>query len=334
MIVIGIETSCDETGIGIYDSNKGVLANTIYSQIKFHNRYGGVVPELASREHVIKIISVIESVLKSYKFKFDDIDLISYTKGPGLIGSLLIGSFFSKIFSYIIKKPIIGINHLEGHLLSVFLNKLYIPEFPFICLLVSGGHTMLFKVINFCEYFLLGETLDDSAGESFDKIAKCLNLNYPGGPEIEKLSNGVIYDFFKFTRSFVVNDNLDFSFSGLKTSVVNLISKVNSKKLKREIAYSFQEAIIDILLFKCKKAIELTKIKNLVIVGGVSSNKRLRKKIGILKILLNVNIFFPKYEFCKDNGAMIAFAGYKRFKNGHYDKYFFSDIFTTNFGFF
>ncbi|HFL8794693.1 MAG TPA: tRNA (adenosine(37)-N6)-threonylcarbamoyltransferase complex transferase subunit TsaD [Candidatus Azosocius sp. HAIN] len=313
MKILGIETSCDETGIAIYDSKKLLICNEIYSQIIIHKNFGGPVPELSSRDHIQKIIPLFLKTIKNSSIKIYDIIAISYTYGPGLSGSLMIGTSFAKSLSYKLKIPTIKINHLEGHIFSSFINNKK-PKFPFISLIISGGHTMLIKIEKIGFYKILGETLDDSTGEILDKISKLLNLGYPGGKEIEKKSKKNINNYYNFPKPLTKNKNLNFSFSGLKTHIKNIINKTNlNKNIIENIAYSLQETIIDTLFIKCFRAIEFNKINNLSISGGVSINKKLKIKFLQLIKKNKTNIFFPKNSLCTDNGGMISFVGYQKF---------------------
>ncbi|AGS06997.1 tRNA (adenosine(37)-N6)-threonylcarbamoyltransferase complex transferase subunit TsaD [Candidatus Profftella armatura] len=320
MIILGIESSCDDSGLALYDTHiKNLRSHVICSQNLVHKEYGGVVPELAARTHIQTIIPLLSKLLKNSNLELKKIDIIAYTRGPGLPGSLLVGSSIACSIALSINKPVIGINHLEGHLLSPFLSNNSLT-FPFIALLVSGGHTQLIKVNSIGNYFLLGETLDDAAGDTFDKIAKMLDLGYPGGPEISLISEFGDPNIYKFPRPMLYTNNFNFSFSGLKTSVLNVIKNIKLDSLKKEkanIARGFLDAIIDVLTFKCIAALKNTGINKLVVVGGVGANKQLRKKLNILKKQYNYTVFYPKKEFCTDNGAMIAFAGAMRIENNY-----------------
>lgn len=321
-IILGIETSCDETGVAIYSGSRGLLANTLHSQIDLHQLYGGVVPELASRDHIKKIIPLIKECLNQAQLDKHQIDAIAYTAGPGLNGALLIGASVANGMAFGLNKPTIPIHHLEGHLLSPLLN-VDKPEPPFIALLVSGGHSQLILVSQIGEYTMLGDTLDDAAGEAFDKTAKMLGLPYPGGKYLAKLAlNGL--EKYKLPRPMIHSNDLNMSFSGLKTAVLTLINNLKQqetdKQLKQEmkqnIAKSIEEAITDVLVKKSLKAIEQTGIKRLVVSGGVSSNLSLRNKLNQQK---NITVFYPPLELCTDNGAMIALAGHTRLTYAKYD---------------
>ncbi len=306
MQILGIETSCDETGIAIYDSEKGLLGHTLHSQASLHAQYGGTVPELASRDHIQRLIPLTRLVFEQANSSEKDITAIAYTKGPGLIGALLTGASFAKALGYAWKIPTIGVHHLEGHLLAALLET-PAPTFPFVALLVSGGHTMLVHVTDIGHYTLLGNSLDDAAGEAFDKTARALNLGYPGGPAIEKSALNGISGQYTLPRPLTARPGLDFSFSGLKTAVINTIKKTElNNQAVADIALAFQDAVIDTLIIKSKRALEQTGCTNLVIAGGVGANKALRNKIQSIG-----NVFFPSIEFCTDNGAMIAFSGYQ-----------------------
>ena len=308
MKTLGIETSCDETAIAIYDSNHGIIGESVYSQIKMHAEYGGVVPELASRDHCVKIVDVLSEALKDIDIK--SIDQIAYTSGPGLLGALLIGESFAQGLSTALKIPLIPINHLEGHLMSPVME---FPEIkiPYICLLVSGGHSMIVDVKERGNYEILGQSQDDAVGEAFDKVGKLLDLPYPGGPHIEKLAlegNPKAYDF---PRPMMQGDNLDLSFSGLKTAVLYTIRDIVNltDQIKADIAASFQQAVIEVLSKKIKKAVEITGRSEVIIAGGVAANKALRTAIKDLEISLGIKVFYPSLKYCGDNAAMIAFVG-------------------------
>jgi len=309
MNILGIETSCDETGIAIYNTEKqSIISEQLFSQASKHAEYGGVVPELASRDHLIKIIPLIKLTLEEARLKFSDLDGIAYTAGPGLRGPLLIGASMAKSLAFSLKIPSIGIHHMEAHLLINLLED-PAPKFPFLTLLISGGHCLLINAKELGSYEIVGQTIDDAVGEAFDKVSKLLELGYPGGPLIEKLAKSGDSSAFSFPRPMINKDNLDFSFSGLKTAVFYALKdvKVINKKIKANIAASFQDAVADTLLIKSKKALEETKQNELVIGGGVASNKYIRKKL--VEGLKDNKIYFPPLERCTDNGAMVAFAG-------------------------
>ena len=308
MKTLGIETSCDETAIAVYDSNDGIIGESIYSQMKMHAEYGGVVPELASRDHCLKIVNVLEDALGNNSI--DSIDQIAYTSGPGLLGALLIGESFAQGLSTALNIPLIPINHLEGHLMSPMME---FPEIkmPFICLLVSGGHSMIVDVIEKGNYKIIGQSQDDAVGEAFDKVAKLLDLPYPGGPHIEKLALEGNPNSYDFPRPMIHSDNLDISLSGLKTSVLYTLQKIKNlnHNKKADIAASFQKAVTDLLVAKIIKAIEETKRKEVIIAGGVAANKLIRSEFKKLEDLLGIKVYYPDLKYCGDNAAMIAFVG-------------------------
>jgi len=324
MRILGIETSCDETGIAIYDDKQGLLAHDLYSQVEVHAEYGGVVPELASRDHVTKILPLIKKVLLDANTSPKEIDGLAYTTGPGLIGALMVGACVGRSLAYAWKVPAIGIHHMEGHLLAPMLGDTY-PEFPFVALLVSGGHTQLVEVKNVGVYHILGESLDDAAGEAFDKAAKMLDLDYPGGPAIAELAKKGVAGRFKFPRPMINRSGLDFSFSGLKTFTLNTIIShrmdniLPDDQTMADIAYAFEDAVVDTLKIKCIRALKKTGLQRLVIAGGVSANVRLRETLAESLSEVDGKVFFARHEFCTDNGAMIAFAGCQRLLVGQHD---------------
>lgn len=319
MRVLGIETSCDETGVAIYDDHQGLLSHQLYSQVKLHADYGGVVPELASRDHVRKLVPLIKACLQEANCSAKDIDGIAFTKGPGLVGALLVGSSVARSLAYAWNKPAVGVHHMEGHLLAPMLDD-PAPEFPFVALLVSGGHSMMVKVEGIGQYQVLGESVDDAAGEAFDKTAKLLGLDYPGGPLLAKLAEKGEAGHYKFPRPMTTKPGLDFSFSGLKTFAANTIrASDGSEQTQANIAYAFQEAVVDTLAIKCKRALKHTGLKRLVIAGGVSANKQLRADLGSMMKSIKGEVFYPRLEFCTDNGAMIAYAGLQRLKAGEFE---------------
>jgi N6-L-threonylcarbamoyladenine synthase len=319
MRVLGIETSCDETGVAIYDDQLGLMSHRLYSQVKLHADYGGVVPELASRDHVRKLVPLIKGSLQDANCSAKDIDGIAFTKGPGLVGALLVGSSVARSLAYAWNKPAVGVHHMEGHLLAPMLDE-PAPEFPFVALLVSGGHSMMVKVEGIGQYEVLGESVDDAAGEAFDKTAKLLGLDYPGGPLLAKLAEKGEAGHYKFPRPMTTKPGLDFSFSGLKTFAANTIrASDGSDQTKANIAYAFQEAVVDTLAIKCKRALKHTKLKRLVIAGGVSANKQLREELAAMMKSIKGEVFYPRLEFCTDNGAMIAYAGLQRLKAGEFE---------------
>lgn len=316
MRVLGIETSCDETGIAIYDGDRGLLSHVLYSQIPLHADYGGVVPELASRDHVRKTLPLIKQALSEAGLTAADIDGVAYTAGPGLAGALLVGATLGRSLAFAWQKPALAVHHMEGHLLAPMLEE-KAPEFPFLALLVSGGHTQLVAVKGIGQYQLLGESIDDAAGEAFDKTAKLMGLDYPGGPLLAKLATQGDATKYSFPRPMTDRPGLDFSFSGLKTAASMVIQKEgNSTQVQADIAASFQQAVVDTLLIKCRRALEQTGYKRLVIAGGVSANESLRQQLAALMQSLKGEVYYPRKEFCTDNGAMIAFAGYQRLKAG------------------
>ena len=313
MLVLGIETSCDETGVALYDSKKGLLGHTLHSQIKLHAEYGGVVPELASRDHIRHIIPLIDQLLKEQSLKIEAIDSIAYTSGPGLSGALLVGSCVAEAMACSLNIPSIPIHHLEGHLLSPMLDK-KCPSFPFLALLVSGGHSQLIHVRAIGDYSIVGDTLDDAAGEAFDKTAQLLGLGYPGGLALSNLAEKG-GPFFTLPRPLLNSHGFNFSFSGLKTAVLTLVKKqeILNESIKANIAFEFQEAITDVLVKKSFLALEHLNLNQLVVSGGVGANKQLREKLTQISSKNNFKVFFPAFEFCTDNGAMIALAGALRY---------------------
>lgn len=320
MRILGIETSCDETGVAIYDSEQGLLGHQLYSQIALHSEYGGVVPELASRDHVRKLLPLIDDLVEQTSSK-GRIDGIAYTSGPGLIGALMVGACVGRSLAYAWDCAAIGVHHMEGHLLAPLLEASP-PSFPFVALLVSGGHTQLVEVQSIGEYRLLGESLDDAAGEAFDKAAKMLDLDYPGGPNIAKLAASGDTKRFTFPRPMTDRPGLDFSFSGLKTFTLNTVTKhaqengLPDDQTSADIAAAFQEAVVDTLAIKCRRAIKQTGLKTLVVAGGVSANTRLRERLEQELNKLSSRVYYARHEFCTDNGAMIAFAGCQRLLAG------------------
>ncbi|MEE1673586.1 tRNA (adenosine(37)-N6)-threonylcarbamoyltransferase complex transferase subunit TsaD [Agarivorans aestuarii] len=316
MRVLGIETSCDETGVAIYDDQQGLLADVLYSQVKLHADYGGVVPELASRDHIRKTIPLIKEAMAKANCSPEDIDAVTYTAGPGLVGALLVGSLTARSIAMAWNKPAVPVHHMEGHLLAPMLEE-NPPEFPFLALLVSGGHTLLVEVDGIGEYQILGESIDDAAGEAFDKTAKLLGLDYPGGPALSRLAEKGTPGRFTFPRPMTDRPGLDMSFSGLKTFAKNTIdAEGKDEQTQADIALAFQQALVETLIIKCRRALKQTGLKRLVIAGGVSANKSLREQLGELLESRGGKVFYPRPEFCTDNGAMIAYAGMQRFKAG------------------
>ncbi len=320
MRVLGIETSCDETGIALYDSERGLLGHALYSQVAMHADYGGVVPELASRDHIRKTLPLIEEVLGQAGLSRSELDGIAYTAGPGLIGALMVGGAIATALGYALNIPVVGVHHMEGHLLAPMLEE-NPPAFPFVALLVSGGHTQLVRVDGIGQYQVLGESVDDAAGEAFDKTAKMLGLDYPGGPLIAKLAEQGDAGRFRFPRPMTDRPGLDFSFSGLKTFTLNLIQQHQAQdpvhtQVRADIAAGFQEAVVDTLAIKCRRVLEQTGLKTLVIAGGVSANRRLRQVLEASVAKQRAKVFYARPEFCTDNGAMIAYAGCQRLLAG------------------
>jgi N6-L-threonylcarbamoyladenine synthase len=318
MIVLGVESSCDETGLALYDTQRGLLSHALHSQVAMHEEYGGVVPELASRDHIRRAIPLLEHTLAQAGIGLAGIDAIAYTQGPGLAGALLVGSSIACALGLAADKPVIGVHHLEGHLLSPLLAS-DPPAFPFIALLVSGGHTQLMRVDGVGQYTLLGETLDDAAGEAFDKSAKLLGLGYPGGPAISRLAEFGDPLAYKLPRPMLHSKDFNFSFSGLKTAVLTVVKNHREKVIaniceqdKADIARGFVDAIVDVLTAKCVSALKHTGLKRLVIAGGVGANSQLRASLNAAAEKKRFKVFYPELEFCTDNGAMIAFAGAMR----------------------
>jgi N6-L-threonylcarbamoyladenine synthase len=321
MRVLGIETSCDETGVAIYDSEQGLLGDVLYSQVKMHAEYGGVVPELASRDHVRKLLPLLDEVFQKAGLKKGDVDALAYTSGPGLIGALMVGASTGRALALAWGIPAIGVHHMEGHLLAPMLEDTP-PSFPFVALLVSGGHTQLVQVDGIGQYSLLGESLDDAAGEAFDKAAKMLGLDYPGGPLVAKHALQGDRTRFRFPRPMVDRPGMDMSFSGLKTYTLNTSNDHRDKNGRIDdqticdIAAAFEEAVVDTLAIKCKRALQHTGFKQLIIAGGVSANQRLRERLEEMVQKERAKLFYARPEFCTDNGAMIAYAGCQRLMAG------------------
>jgi N6-L-threonylcarbamoyladenine synthase len=314
--VLGIETSCDETGVAIHDSQRGLLAQALYSQIELHAQYGGVVPELASRDHVRKLLPLIRQTLAEAGLSLGDLGGVAYTAGPGLVGALLVGAATGRALAWALDVPAIGVHHMEGHLLAPLLDP-DPPAPPFVALLVSGGHTQLVDVQGIGDYRLLGETLDDAAGEAFDKTAKLMGLPYPGGPQLAALAERGRAGVFTFSRPMTDRPGLDFSFSGLKTQVMLAFERSDrSEQTRADIAVAFQDAVADTLAIKCERALKQGNARTLVVAGGVGANRRLRARLLALGERLRVRVCFPPPELCTDNGAMIAFAGALRLAAG------------------
>ena len=309
MLILGIESSCDETGLALYDTDAGkLLAHAVHSQVAMHEAYGGVVPELASRDHIRRLVPLARGVLGQARKRQEDLGAIAYTQGPGLAGALLAGAAFAHGLAFALGVPAIGVHHMEGHLLSPMLSA-HPPQFPFVALLVSGGHTQLMKVAQAGSYELLGETLDDAAGEAFDKTAKLLGLGYPGGPAVSKLAESGVPGRHKLPRPMIHSDDLDFSFSGLKTAVLTLVrGKEPDPQFHADVARAFVDAAVDVLVAKCVKALQKTGMKRLVVAGGVGANKQLRAALGEAATTNGFEVFYPEPELCTDNGAMIACA--------------------------
>jgi N6-L-threonylcarbamoyladenine synthase len=317
MKILGIETSCDETGVALYDTGEGLLSHRLYSQVALHAEYGGVVPELASRDHIRKTVPLIREVMDDASLQLGDLDGIAYTAGPGLIGALMVGASVGRSLAWGLNIPAVAVHHMEGHLLAPMLDE-NVPEFPFVALLVSGGHTMLVNVKAVGDYQIMGESLDDAVGEAFDKTAKMLGLGYPGGPVLAALADSVdaqesASPSYIFPRPMIKHQGLDFSFSGLKTfALTTWQTSGKTDQDKAKIAHAFQEAVVDTLFIKCRRALKKVDSQRLVIAGGVGANKRLREKLAGL----DAQVYFPRMEFCTDNGAMIAYAGAIRLQAG------------------
>jgi len=323
MLILGLETSCDETGVALYDTERGLLAHALFSQVDIHVEYGGVVPELASRDHVRKTLPLIEEVLAEAGCMAADIDGVAYTAGPGLVGALMVGTTLARALAWGWGVPVLGVHHMEGHLLAPMLEEEH-PEFPFVALLVSGGHTQLVRVDGIGEYRLLGESLDDAAGEAFDKAAKMLGLPYPGGPHIARLAQQGDPARFDFPRPMVNRPGLDFSFSGLKTFTLNTVQACRdagelTEQDKCDIARAFEDAVVATLVIKCRRALKQEGLKTLVIAGGVSANVNLRSGLDKALAKEGGRVFYPAPVFCTDNGAMIAYAGAQRLLAGQVD---------------
>ncbi|MBU3736036.1 MAG: tRNA (adenosine(37)-N6)-threonylcarbamoyltransferase complex transferase subunit TsaD [Methylobacterium sp.] len=315
MLVLGIESSCDETGVALYDTDTGLLSHALHSQVRMHAEYGGVVPELASRDHIRRVLPLTEKVLIDAGRCLRDLDAIAYTQGPGLAGALLVGASVAEALAFTLDLPAIGVHHLEGHLLAPLLEQ-DPPDFPFVALLVSGGHTQLMRVDGIGRYALLGDTLDDAAGEAFDKTAKLLGLDYPGGPAVAMLAEQGRPGRFKLPRPMRNSGNLDFSFSGLKTAVLTAVNASDPAGNDRaDLAHAFQEAVVEVLVSKCVDALEQTGLHRLIVSGGVGANRCLRESLNRAAAAGGFQVKYPRLEFCTDNGAMIAFAGAMRLKH-------------------
>ncbi|MFT4767621.1 MAG: N6-L-threonylcarbamoyladenine synthase [Glaciecola sp.] len=323
MNVLGIETSCDETGVALYSTERGLLAHILYSQIAVHREYGGVVPELASRDHVRKTLPLVQEVLAAAGLKNSDVDAVAYTAGPGLVGALMVGATIARALALGWDVPALGVHHMEGHLLAPMLEENR-PEFPFVALLVSGGHTQLVRVDGIGEYQILGESLDDAAGEAFDKAAKMLGLPYPGGPQIARIAEDGDPKRFNFPRPMINRPGLNFSFSGLKTHTLTTVRALEAEapltnQDKADIARAFEEAVVSTLVIKCRRALAQESLDRLVMAGGVSANRNLRKQLAETLAKQGAEVFYPALQFCTDNGAMIAYAGAQRLAAGQAD---------------
>lgn len=320
MRVLGIETSCDDTAVAIYDSRQGLLAHSVYTQTDINQKYGGVVPELAARDHLRKVLPVLKKIIHDLKLDTPQgLDGIAYTAGPGLIGALMVGASIGRAMGWALGVPTIGVHHMEGHMLAPMLEP-DPPQFPFVALLVSGGHTLLVEVKAIGSYSILGESLDDAAGEAFDKTAKLLGLGYPGGPLLARLAEQGNKERYKFPRPMTDRPGLDFSFSGLKTFALNTwLNSEQDAQAKADIAWAFQAAVIDTLVIKCRRALQQTGLTRLVVAGGVSANQLLRQQLAQLVEKLGIEVHFPQPAFCVDNAAMIAYAGCQRLLNGQQD---------------
>ncbi len=323
MRVLGIETSCDETGVALYDSERGLLADALFSQIDLHRVYGGVVPELASRDHVKRLVPLLREVFDRAGVPEGEVDGVAYTAGPGLVGALLVGGACARALAFGWGVPALGVHHMEGHLLAPMLED-QPPSFPFVALLVSGGHTQLVRVDGIGRYELLGESLDDAAGEAFDKTAKLMGLPYPGGPEIARLAQSGTPGRFVFPRPMTDRPGLDFSFSGLKTATLNAWRELQASgaadnQSRCDVALAFEQAVVDTLTIKCRRALKATGLKRLVIAGGVSANRHLRASLESMAQGLKGELFYARPAFCTDNGAMIAYAGCQRLMAGQHD---------------
>ena len=317
--VLGIETSCDDTGLAVFDADKGLLGHRLFSQIALHRDYGGVVPELASRDHVRKVLPLAQALLTELNLRPSDLDGIAYTAGPGLAGALLVGAAFGRSLGFALGVPTLGVHHMEGHLLAPMLEPIP-PTFPFLALLVSGGHTLLVRVEGLGQYQILGESIDDAVGEAFDKTAKLLNLGYPGGPAIERVARAGRAGRFEFPRPLLNRAGLDFSFSGLKTHALVTIQRATlDEQTIADIAWAFQDAAVDTLVRKCERALKETGLRAIVIAGGVGANVELRARLQRLGETLGAAVFYPRPALCTDNGAMIAYAGFLRLRAGQQD---------------
>ncbi|WP_445003957.1 tRNA (adenosine(37)-N6)-threonylcarbamoyltransferase complex transferase subunit TsaD [Halomonas mongoliensis] len=324
MRVLGIETSCDETGVALFDTERGLVADALYSQVAMHAEYGGVVPELASRDHTRRLLPLIQQVLDEAGLSRGELDAIAYTAGPGLVGALMVGAATAHGMARALGIPVLGVHHMEGHLLAPMLEDEH-PEFPFVALLVSGGHTQLVEVRGLGDYTLLGESVDDAAGEAFDKAAKMLGLSYPGGPQVARLAEQGDPGRFRFPRPMTDRPGLDFSFSGLKTHTLTAIRQLEASgglddQARADVALAFEEAVVDTLVIKCRRALDQTGLKRLVMAGGVSANARLRERLEHECEKRRARAYYPRGRFCTDNGAMIAYVGAQRLLAGERDE--------------
>ncbi|MDW7747900.1 tRNA (adenosine(37)-N6)-threonylcarbamoyltransferase complex transferase subunit TsaD [Halomonas sp.] len=324
MRVLGIETSCDETGVALFDTGRGLVADALYSQIAMHAEYGGVVPELASRDHTRRLLPLIQQVLDEAGLARSELDAIAYTAGPGLVGALMVGASTAHGMARALEIPVLGVHHMEGHLLAPMLEDAP-PDFPFVALLVSGGHTQLVEVRGLGQYRLLGESVDDAAGEAFDKAAKMLGLDYPGGPQVAKLAEAGDPGRFRFPRPMTDRPGLDFSFSGLKTHTLTAIRQLEQAgglddQARADVARAFEEAVVDTLVIKCRRALDATGLKRLVVAGGVSANVRLRERLERECAKRDARAYYPRGRFCTDNGAMIAYVGAQRLMADEHDE--------------
>ncbi|WP_299312701.1 tRNA (adenosine(37)-N6)-threonylcarbamoyltransferase complex transferase subunit TsaD, partial [uncultured Halomonas sp.] len=324
MRVLGIETSCDETGVALFDTERGLVADALYSQVAMHAEYGGVVPELASRDHTRRLLPLIQQVLDEAGLSRGELDAIAYTAGPGLVGALMVGAATAHGMARALGIPVLGVHHMEGHLLAPMLEDEH-PEFPFVALLVSGGHTQLVEVRGLGDYTLLGESVDDAAGEAFDKAAKMLGLSYPGGPQVARLAEQGDPGRFRFPRPMTDRPGLDFSFSGLKTHTLTAIRQLEASgglddQARADVARAFEEAVVDTLVIKCRRALDQTGLKRLVMAGGVSANARLRERLEHECEKRRARAYYPRGRFCTDNGAMIAYVGAQRLLAGEHDE--------------
>lgn len=324
MRVLGIETSCDETGVALFDTERGLVADALYSQVAMHAEYGGVVPELASRDHTRRLLPLIQQVLDEAGLSRSELDAIAYTAGPGLVGALMVGAATAHGMARALGIPVLGVHHMEGHLLAPMLEDER-PEFPFVALLVSGGHTQLVEVRGLGRYTLLGESVDDAAGEAFDKAAKMLGLDYPGGPQVARLAEQGDPGRFRFPRPMTDRPGLDFSFSGLKTHTLTAIRQLEASggldnQARADVARAFEEAVVDTLVIKCRRALDQTGLKRLVMAGGVSANVRLRERLERECEKRSARAYYPRGRFCTDNGAMIAYVGAQRLLAGERDE--------------